>query len=441
MILFFTSCKKYLDKKPDKKLVVLSSLKDMQSLLDNSVVMNSALPNVLQIAADDYYLALYDEWASRSPEEQGNYIWDPATFHPNNWGNCYQTVYYSNLILDNIDKIELTNNSLDNWKSIKGSALFFRGFSFFHLAQAYCKPYLQGAENADPGIVLRLNSDFNEVSVRSTVQQTYSQVINDLKQSVSLLPVTTLYKTRPNKAAAFGALARVYLSIEDYVHAGLYADSSLSLYSTLMDYRNMDSTATVPFQMFNSEVIFHSWSTASILNIGRAKVDSDLYKSYASNDIRKRIFFMSNGNGTYYFKGNYTSLQASTYFNGIATDEIYLIKAECQARQGNLTAALDALATLLQKRYRTPVSVTASTTDEALAKVLDERRKELLFRGIRWSDLRRLNRDPRFAKTLTRVLKAPTSTQTYTLPPNDLRYVLLIPPTVIALSGIQQNPR
>jgi hypothetical protein len=95
---------------------------------------------------------------------------------------------------------------------------------------------------------------------------------------------------------------------------------------------------------------------------------------------------------------------------------------------------------LLSKRYRTvPVftPLTAATAEEALQIVLRERRKELVGRGLRWYDLRRLNKDPRFAQTLTRVVNG----QTYILPPNDPRYTHLIPFEVIALTGMQQNQR
>ena len=73
----------------------------------------------------------------------------------------------------------------------------------------------------------------------------------------------------------------------------------------------------------------------------------------------------------------------------------------------------------------------------ALAKVLTERRKELLMRGLRWTDLRRLNRDSRFAVTLSRTVQG----QEYLLPPGDPRYTLLIPNEVIVNSGIAQNSR
>ena len=81
--------------------------------------------------------------------------------------------------------------------------------------------------------------------------------------------------------------------------------------------------------------------------------------------------------------------------------------------------------------------VTVTDADELLRIILQERRKELLFRSLRWTDLRRLNKDSRFAVTLTRKL----NNDTYTLPPNDARYVLPIPQQEIEESGIQQNPR
>jgi hypothetical protein len=68
---------------------------------------------------------------------------------------------------------------------------------------------------------------------------------------------------------------------------------------------------------------------------------------------------------------------------------------------------------------------------------LAERRKELIYRGIRWSDLRRLNRDSRFGIILTKTLNGVT----YSLLPNDKRYVLPIDEIEIRLSGIQQNNR
>jgi hypothetical protein len=97
------------------------------------------------------------------------------------------------------------------------------------------------------------------------------------------------------------------------------------------------------------------------------------------------------------------------------------------------------LNTLLTARYHagafSPLS--AASAAEALVLVLKERRKELLFRGLRWSDLRRFNLEKGKEVTLERQLNGTV----HTLPPNDPRYVLPIPDIVIQLGGIPQNQR
>src|SRR5690606_16588623 len=117
-------------------------------------------------------------------------------------------------------------------------------------------------------------------------------------------------------------------------------------------------------------------------------------------------------------------------FAGLATDEVYLIRAEIAARLGNTEQALNDLNRLKAARWEKNVAFqpyTANTQDEALSYVLQERKKELLFRGLRWSDLRRLNVEG-FLITLERRI----GNQIYQLIPNDLRYVYPIPNEVIA---------
>jgi len=80
---------------------------------------------------------------------------------------------------------------------------------------------------------------------------------------------------------------------------------------------------------------------------------------------------------------------------------------------------------------------TAADATDALNKILVERRKELLFRGLRWSDIRRLNVEGANI-TLTRNIRGTL----YTLPPNDIRSVMLISLGEILHSpDVQQNPR
>ena len=98
------------------------------------------------------------------------------------------------------------------------------------------------------------------------------------------------------------------------------------------------------------------------------------------------------------------------------------------------------LNSLLVKRWAngTFTPYTAVDAADALNQILTERRKELLYRGLRWTDLRRLNKSPATAITLTRTVNG----QIYTLPPNDPRYLYAIPDNVMTSnsSGMKQNP-
>ncbi|MNE17674.1 SusD family protein [compost metagenome] len=117
-----------------------------------------------------------------------------------------------------------------------------------------------------------------------------------------------------------------------------------------------------------------------------------------------------------------------------------LIKAECEARKGNTTTAADLLNTLRQKRFKPAdyVALTASTNDEALQLVINERRRELFQKGLRWFDLKRLNKDEHFRKMLKRNYQG----QEIVLEPTSNRYALPIPGKVILLNPkIEQNPR
>ncbi len=166
------------------------------------------------------------------------------------------------------------------------------------------------------------------------------------------------------------------------------------------------------------------------------RIDTGLIGSYDPNDLRRVIcYHYKPYNDSSYLKGSYTG--GGACFGGLATDELYLIRAEGAARAHDAAGSMRDIDTLLSKRWRTGTfpGYTVASWQEALDTVLLERRKELAFRGLRWTDLRRLNAEGANI-TLTRILD-----RTYTLAPNSDLWVLPIPPDVINLSSIGQNNR
>ncbi|WEK18611.1 MAG: RagB/SusD family nutrient uptake outer membrane protein [Candidatus Pedobacter colombiensis] len=443
LMLFFQSCgKSWLEAKPDKSLVVPKSIGDYQALLDNT----SQIFNVNQacglgeIGAGDFYITSSSWQNLFTIQEKSAYIWAPTKEFYNgeqslDWTYAYQRILNANVILEGIEKITPITNDQQDWNSVKGSALFFRAFDFFNLIQEYCVPYNSRSASGDLGLPLRLEYDVNIKVKRSNLQQTYERIIIDLKEAINLLGAKSGYKTRPSKEAAYALLAKTYLAMENYDQAGVYADLALKIQPDLMDYTKLNSSISFPIAKFNSEVIFHSTFSYGIFNASRLIVVPELYNDYTIEDCRKSIFFTASANGMT-FKGSYNG--DKTFFGGLATDEMYLIRSECNARNGNLTLALEDLNRLRRTRWKgLYLDLISTNPNTVLDYILKERRKELIFRGIRWSDLRRLNGDTRLAVTLTRVLNG----NSYTLQPNDKRYVFPIDEEEIRLSEIQQNER
>ncbi|SJZ66138.1 RagB/SusD family nutrient uptake outer membrane protein [Sediminibacterium ginsengisoli] len=435
------SCQKQLDTKPDVRLVVPTELKDIQALLDNYVNINNRDIGSLETSADSYYVTDAD-YLAFAEQIRNMYAWKNENIFTigtipsnNDWYLLYEVINIANNCIDGLSKIDRTPKNAKEWDNIMGQALCLRAKSFLSAAFVWSLAYDDNTAATDPGIVLRLSSDFNIPSARASVKQTYEQVIRDFKEAIRLLDVNQLSVSRFSKPAAYGLLARTYLSMRNYPAAGLYADSCLKLKSTLIDYNTFNAALTFPFAKFNAEVLFGQCLTlTAALNMSRAKIDSSFYRSYADNDLRKTLFFRNNNNGSYAFKGSYD--ESDKPFAGIATDEVYLMRAECYARAGNISAAMTDLNTLLAKRIKTGTfsAITATNPDDALNKVLTERKKELVFRNVRWMDIKRLNKEGANIS-----LKRIISNETIVLPANSRRFALPLPEEIIRLTGMPQN--
>lgn len=446
-ILILQSCKKdWLDAKPDKSLVVPTTLQDFQAILDNTDVFNTNYPGLNEVSSDNYYVTFGNWQNSGSALERNSYTWSKELYagetYNADWNNSYKRILYTNIAIEGVNKITSTNQNLNDWNNVKGTALFYRAFSYYNLSQLFCKPYEEISSTTDLGLPLRLSSDVNAKLQRSSIRETYDQILKDLNVAIGLLPESQIYLTRPSKNAVYALLARVYLGMRDYDKALEYAKLSLNKNSFLIDYNTLQEADNLSFPRFNGEVIFHSEaSNYTIIYRSNFNVDTTLYRTYQNNDLRKSLFYTVSGADAI-FRGNYSGSNA--FFNGLAVDEIMLIRAECYARKNMVNRAMEDINTLLKTRWKKNSDgtseyneLTASNSLEALKIILEERRKELPFRELRWTDLRRLNSDPNYAITIKRKI----NNQVYALSPNDPKYTLSIPPDEINLSDIVQNKR
>ncbi|MBB6270848.1 tetratricopeptide (TPR) repeat protein [Pedobacter cryoconitis] len=453
LILFIVNlmaCKKgFLDEKPDKALLVPETLQDVKQLLDNSSQVFNISTGLDLVSADEY---ITDQATLSTLEayERNSYLWEkdiyPGVINVSDWFIPYQQVFYANIALETLEKINPSEKDKKEWRRLKGIAFFYRGFAFYNLVKLFAAQYDKQSADQLPGIPLRLKSTINVPSVRANLQESYNQIINDITTANGLLLLNEEVKTRPDKKAAFALLARVFLSMQDYTNAGNYADSCLKLQSNLIDYNTISSAGTgrpfpSAFPTGNMEILFFSGIISYDFPAFNADIiiDPVLYESYDVNDLRKLLFFRERSEkGRMTFRGTYSGNNKNALFAGLATDEMYLIRAECLARQNRIEEAMFLFNKLLVTRWKTDTYIdkVAVSTAEALHFILEERKKELLARGLRWNDLKRLNKDPTYATELQRNING----KLYVLKPNDLRYVFPIPDTEIG-HGLIQNPR
>ena len=441
--------KSFLSPKPNTSIVVPDSLSDFEGLLNNNVMaQTTALP---LLSADEYYYASYGSWeGTPTATERNAYVWAEDLYNAENpiddWNVPYEQIFYANVILEGLPNIPVTANNTNQYNLIQGWAFFARGFALYNLVSEFAPLYDSNTATQDLGVPIRLTADVNVIEPRSSVKQTYAQVFADLAQADIYLPLHGPPSTLnvPSKIALWALYARIYLSISNYTQALTYADSCLLYDASLMDYNTLDTTSIAPINTINAETLVFYTAPAQYLAtvIGapaQSLIDTTLYQSYDSNDLRKHVYFFIRGGNVFMKKGYLGSTGGLYPFTGLATDEVYLIKAECQARANNVAGSLQTLNTLLATRYATGTFVpyTAASAQQALSLIRAERKKELVWRGLRWPDLKRFNKEGQNVTTLVRYLDG----QTYTLPPNDPRYVLPIPQYEIDQSGITQNPR
>ena len=437
LLLLCSGCEKWLTKPTDESKFIPSDLKEFQLLLDNAEDMH-ATASLVEVGADNYQIppnilaSMADQyktrynWAANGWKEEDQ--WD--------WSKAYTAIYTANLCITGLEKIERTNTNKAEWDYVKGAAHYIRAMHYFYLESTFTYP-----EKNAKGVPLILQPDANIRKGRGIVSEVRNQINEDLQTALNFLPETnsSQYKFKPSKQATFGLLARIHLAWENYSDAFNYADKALGLPSYLLDYNGLPKTAGISFPHvnLNTEVIYFSQFMPNYLIQANVSIDSPLMASYAANDLRKDIFFR-NKSGRMVFAGPYTG-DVKLLFSGIATDELLLIRAECNARLNKITESMADLNQLMVKRYNKNsfTYFTASTQDLALSIILAERRKELIFRGTRWTDLRRLNKDPRFAVTIARSVDGVT----YTLKPEDNKFAFPIPEVELKKNKIEQNPR
>jgi tetratricopeptide (TPR) repeat protein len=416
---------------------------DFQGLLDDELLFGQN-GFLTYLSTDEIYIpdATVDglRTSSRNAYLWSKNIFDTAEVVPD-WDQPFAQVLCANTVIAGVTKL-LAKEKDVRLNTLLGDAYFKRAFSFFNLSQVFAPAYDASIATTDRGIPLRLTTDNKEKLFRSTLQQTYDQIIGDCNAAIQLLPalVDTLHPNHASQPAAWALLSRVYLSMNDYQQSATAATKCLNLYDSLINFNQLNGSSMTPFSFRNKETLYQSKIMqgnifATLFLAKGTIVEPELIKSYSSGDLRTSIYFTMRPAGAS-LKG---SLFSEIYpFSGLCTAEVYLNLAECNARLGYTEVAIQYINKLLKHRWVnnqfTPYAETS--VDKVLQFILQERKKEMVLKGTRWTDLRRLNRAGANIE-----LKRTYKTGIQVLPANDGRYVFPIPDDVLQFNPYPQNER
>lgn len=434
----------FLDIKRDRKQVIPESLDDFNLLLgDVSLFSGSSAASMRSAAAEEFTISGSAWDLLTTFGEKNAYRWQDERFMGTecpDWNYGYKRILSAHIILEGLSKIERTGANANVYDQVKGKALFHRANANFQLASEFAAPIGDEEHNAY-GLPLRKSADPQEVSIRSSVSETYNSILEDLLAAQQLLGVESTDFYQPSKSTANAMLARVYLAMGRYNDALEAAKTVLDGAGKLLNYQNFSASSRYSFPsrgVGNSEILFYDqgYSTESVAPT-KGRINADLITSYAENDLRKNLFFKLESDGLYSYKGSYVG--SSSVFTGLALDEMYLIYAECLIRAGQVQLGLDKLNELLVTRFakNTYQEYKGLEKNAALDLVLLERRKQLLIRGLRWIDLRRFN----FIENRNIQLHRALAGKMYTLMAKDLKFTFLVPNNVIVNSKVIQFPR
>jgi starch-binding outer membrane protein, SusD/RagB family len=379
------------------------------------------------------------------------------------WYISYKIINDCNTV---IEAVEANPTDDATRKQLLGECYFLRAFTSFNLTRLFARPYTQ--DKSAPGIILRTSTDDPAEKPRATVEETYNQIIADAQKAADLMEQSrgVMYAS---KEAAWALLSRAYLYMADNQNAADYATKVISSgkfsLASAAQFKTMFANATG-----SSETIFCVAFTAnedygkfgSIASMIYSDGNSGWGEEYASSSIRNLmnnhpedvrwsyIIPLKDGNGDiakkngipiYYiskfsYQGGSPTLSSPIMFR---LAEMYLNRAEANAKTGNTKAALDDV-DMIRKNRGLEASLYNGKLPNgltALQVVLNERRIELAFEGQRTFDVYRnnmaMNRTywgyhlPGLKETDIDLSKDPTGYPNEIIQPDDPRIIYYIP--------------
>ncbi|MCE4565585.1 RagB/SusD family nutrient uptake outer membrane protein [Maribellus sp. CM-23] len=350
------------------------------------------------------------------------------------WEASFEAINRINTVIRGIGgAVENSIITEEQGNAYKGELLFLRALTYHSLLIHFAYPVNINSNN-NYGLPLYLNANNTPSDVeesmkigRSTVQETYAQILKDLTDAESLFSTDDKNGangiTRVSKGSIIALKTRVYLHKRDWPKVieeakRLVPGTAAPFKSPIGDYELETSPAT-PFLSYsnNTESIFSvennsddngsvNGAMAAMMSArtgGRAIVTSSptIYNTsyWLADDKRRDLLYYSSAYNYYYCDKYQNVTTREEYAPIIRYAEVLLNYSEAVLRQGgNNTLALELLNAVRNRSLANPADQKYGAADFADTKafldaILWERRIEFHGEGRRWEDIHRLAND------------------------------------------------
>ncbi|MEP2935383.1 MAG: RagB/SusD family nutrient uptake outer membrane protein [Gilvibacter sp.] len=375
----------------------------------------------------------------------------------NIYSSYYAVINRVNRILEAtelLDQSGLTADQKDRLKEIEGQAYALRGLAHFDLLSFFAPSF----QNSDLGIPYIDFVVILELPARNSVGEVFAGILSDLDAAKGLISESaTIFLTKDFITALE---AKIALYRGDNSSAITKANALISAYNlgSRTQYESMYQDAD------DTEVIFKLSRTVSDARAGGLfyftgtggaffEMSFGLFSELDPADVRYDVLVDDDIDGgtidpvsdppTTIFIKKYPGRDGQFGLNDLKLYRIaeqYLIKAEAQAKQGQLAEAALTIDALRDARFGAdmPTPVYGSLL-EAINDVLAERRIELAYEGHRYIDLRR-TRDITGLGIVRNEADCGGPTPCLLLP-TDFKFTLPIPQAEIDVNpNMVQNP-
>jgi len=418
------SCTEKLEIKPKQSIdaeIALSSPENIKATMVGAYLQASS-STIFGTSFNEYselYASTGDLRFMGTYQQPREFITKQATttnsYVASSWIQAYQLINTCNTLLQD-DVLAMLD--VGDAETIKGEALFLRGWVMFEMTRLFGLPYEPGQANSQPGIpiVLTPTSDVADAIpvARNTVAECYTRAIEDLTMARDLLPgENDIYAT---SFAASAVLARLYLQTGNYIAAATEANNviqngTFTLTSTpLRAFNNTENSTEDIFAIQKNATSEMSWLAvmyASLSGAGRGDYEiqqvfldrfspSDLRGMYQSNTqpgytIDNITMMYYKGVGTILNDGGINTSKWGNYYRNISLirlAEMYLIRAEANFEDPGADIGPNSPTediNVIRGRANAPLRAVPVTRDQ----IREERYLELCWEGHRLHDLKR----------------------------------------------------